>query len=95
MKRTPTSRGTTRREIYYRFESDATGPIVSRSWAVETEPPYRAGNGLRLRLGSRAFHVGTASPTAEDDPRRVVGKADVEATPEEIGKWVNGALEEA
>lgn len=74
-------------ETYFSFEDGAGGPVLSRSWAVETEPPFRAGRGVRLRLGSRAVHVGVARPTREDDPLRVVGGTDVAATPEDIGKW--------
>jgi hypothetical protein len=73
-------------ETYFSFEDDADGPVLSRSWAVETEPPFRAGRGVRLRLGSRAVHLGVARPTRDDDPLRVVGSG-VDVTPEDIGKW--------
>jgi len=80
-------------ETYFSFEDEADGPVLSRSWAVETDHPFRAGRGVRLRLGSRAVHVGIARPTREDDPLRVVAGTDVAVTPEEIGKWTFDEME--
>lgn len=89
------SLGTTERETYYKFETEATGPIFSRSWMVETDPPFRTGSGFRIRLGSRAFHIGSCRPNPDAGPLGFVGGDKVTVTPEEIGKWVPDEVEEA
>jgi hypothetical protein len=68
-------------------EDEATGPFLSRSWVVEIEPPFRSGNGFRVRLGSRAFHLGVCRPNPEAGPMGLLGGTVVDTTPEDIGKW--------
>jgi len=74
-------------ETWRKTEDEATGPVVSRSWVVEVEPPYRTGNGFRLRLGRRAWHLGICHPNPDAGPLGFVGGGGVEVTPEQIGKW--------
>jgi hypothetical protein len=79
-------------ESWRKVEHDATGPVVSRSWVVETVPPYRTGNGFRIRLGSRAFHLGTCRPAPNSGPLGLVGGGLVDSTPEDIGKWTTNEV---
>lgn len=80
-------------ETYYKLDDEATGPVVSRSWVVETEHPFRSGKGFRLRLGSKAFHLGICRPNPGAGPLGFVGGATVEADPEEIGRWTLDEVE--
>jgi hypothetical protein len=74
-------------ETWRKVEHGADGPLLSRSWVVEIEPPFRAGKGIRLRLGSRAFHLGVCRPTPAETPMGLLGGGVVDTTPEDIGKW--------
>jgi hypothetical protein len=71
--------------------------IVSWSWFRELTDPWRMGHGVRLRIGHRAFQVGYCfkRPLA-DDPSALsqLGGFDLQATPEQIGRWGQDALEE-
>jgi hypothetical protein len=39
--------------------------VVSRAWITEMAPPYRKGNGWRLRVGRFAVQVGTCTKHPE------------------------------
>ena len=80
-------------ETYRKYETEASGPVLSKSWVIETEHPFRAGNGFRLRLGDRAFHFGVCRPNPDLGPLGFVGGGDVEVTPEDIGKWTLDEVE--
>lgn len=80
-------------EIYYKLEDRAKGPVVDHSWVVEIDPPFRSGKGFRVRLGSRAFHLGICRPNPESGPLGLLGGELVETTPEEIGKWTLDEVE--
>lgn len=74
-------------ETWRKVEQDADGPLLSRSWVVEIEPPFRSGKGFRVRLGSRAFHLGVCRPNPGTGPMGLLGGDVVDTTPEDIGKW--------
>ena len=80
-------------ETWRRVEHGASGPLLARSWVVEVEPPFRTGNGFRIRLGSRAFHLGVCRPAPDSGPLGLLGGAGVGTTPEDIGKWIPNEVE--
>lgn len=67
--------------LYWVIEYAAAGKVLSRAWMAEIQPPFRAGGGLRIRLGSRAFQVGRCRKSDRPLLR------DVDASAEEIGQW--------
>lgn len=74
-------------ETWRKVEHEASGPVLSRSWVVEIDPPFRSGKGFRVRLGSRAFHLGVCRPNPDGGPMGLLGGSEVGTTPEDIGKW--------
>lgn len=68
--------------FYWARESGAEGKIVDTAWMHETSPPFRSGKALRIRLGSRAVHIGICRKSK----RPVIRETD--KTPEEIREWV-------
>ena len=67
--------------LYWVTETGAVGKIFGWAFFAEVQPPFRFGNGLRLRIGSRALQVGICRKA----PRSLIHDVDVD--PEEIGKW--------
>lgn len=68
--------------FYIGWEIGATGRILGRSWFHEVDPPYRAGKAVRIRLGSRAIHLGICGRAK----RPVIH--DTDTSIEEIKRWV-------
>ena len=77
--------------VYVGYEPFTDEPkVVSRTWFRELTEPWRMGSGWRLRLGHRAVQIGRCfrRPLAEDPSAlSQLGGYDLEATPEDIGRW--------
>lgn len=70
------------RPLYWAVETDAEGKRLSIAWLAMTEEPFYYGRALRIRNGSRAWHLGLCRRSRQPLVHQV------EKTPEEIGSWV-------
>jgi hypothetical protein len=68
--------------FYWAKEREADGKPLDTAWMRETSPPYRVGKALRIKVGSKAVHLGVCKKSKKEFAR------DIEKTPEEIGQWV-------
>lgn len=68
--------------IYWTREYGAKGKVIAISWMAETTPPFRVGKAIRIRFGSRAYHLGFCKKSKKPLVR------ETETTAEEIRKWV-------
>lgn len=68
--------------IYWTREYGAEGRVLDISWMAETAPPFRVGKAIRIRFGSKAYHLGFCKKSKKPIVR------DAEIPPEEIRKWV-------
>ena len=68
--------------VYVAVEREAEDEHIAVAWMHETEPPYRVGKALRLRLGHRALHFGVCRRKGRTTARGV------EHSPEEIREWI-------
>lgn len=69
--------------LYWAREYGADGRFVDTAWMHETSPPFRSGKALRVRFGTRAFHLGVCWKNKNPIVR------ETDKTPEEIREWVS------
>jgi hypothetical protein len=67
--------------LYWCKETGAEGRVLDTAWMRETTPPYRAGKAVRVRIGSRAVHLGLCKKTTE------FAREVDDVTAREIGQW--------
>lgn len=63
---------------------------IGRAWFREVDPPYRRGQGMWLRLGHRALHIGVQHRTRARSDVDVLGREVDDVDGVVIGGWRNG-----
>lgn len=78
-----------KRWLYYGTEDEVTNDfLVQKFWFIEDSPPFRVGNGWRLRgVRDVAFHLGIAVRSAATTAAEALGGSELETDPESIGRW--------
>lgn len=79
-----------RRWIYFGHEDEVPhAKVWEQFWFIEENPPYRIGNGWRMREGRDvAFHIGVAvSAPAVSSDLEILGGFVIDVPPHELGQW--------
>lgn len=78
-----------KRWIYFGHEDEIpTAKVWERFWFIEENPPYRIGNGWRMKEDHDvAFHFGIATRISDRSELEILGGSNLPATPTEIGLW--------
>ena len=76
----------------YVFKTRNKGRWIERGWIREIDPPYRWGQGVRIRLSrSRWLELGLCRRRSFDNPyeavREDLGGRDLAVPPKTIGDW--------
>ena len=71
-------------------EIEKSNHVWTPFWFLEESPPFREGNGFRIREGPfEAFHVGLAHPSGKSSHAEIMGDTGqlADISPEEISSW--------
>lgn len=75
--------------FWFAFEEPvpADEKVFCRSWFKEVDPPYRKGQGIRIRFGQSALHLGLCWRSGAKSELQVVGYELPDVSSDVIGRW--------